>query len=99
MKINVLYPQFKSSAEKIGHKKYTPLSPDTAHRPATEFDRVELSKTAIEMQRAKSLSDAAPDIREGKVTEIKKQIEDGTYKIDSEKIAYKMIKESILLKL
>ena len=101
MKINVLHPQFNSSANKIGQKKPATPSADTAtaHRSNTKFDRVELSQTAIEMQRAKKMADAVPDIREEKVAEIKTQIENGTYKIDSEKIASKMIRESILLKL
>ncbi len=37
-----------------------------------------------------------PDIREEKVAELKKQIDQGTYKIDGKKIAFKMIKEFIL---
>jgi len=37
-----------------------------------------------------------PDIREEKVAELKKQIDQGTYKVDGEKIAFKMIKEFIL---
>ena len=37
-----------------------------------------------------------PDIREEKVAELKKQIDQGTYKVDEEKIAFKMIKEFIL---
>ncbi len=72
---------------------------ESAQRSDTKFDRVELSQTAMEMQRARKLADAVPDICEEKVAEIKTQIENGSYKINSEKIASKMIKESILFKL
>ena len=37
-----------------------------------------------------------PDVREGKVKEIKAQIEEGTYKVDGEKIAFNMIRESLI---
>ena len=63
---------------------------------ASAGDRVALSPEAREMQRARKLLDAIPDIREDRVTEIKARIEEGTYEIDGDKIAAKMIRESIL---
>ncbi len=59
-------------------------------------DRVELSPKAKEMQEAKRILGTIPDIREEKVAKIRKQIEDGTYQIDSEKIAEKMVTESLI---
>ena len=58
-------------------------------------DKVALSPAAKEIQEAKKILDALPDVREDKVAEIKGQIEAGTYTIDGEKIAFKMIRESI----
>ena len=59
-------------------------------------DRVELSARAKEMQEAKRIIGTIPDIREEKVAQIRKQIEEGTYQIDSKKIAEKMLTESFL---
>ena len=59
-------------------------------------DTIALSPEAKQIQEAKKLLDSLPDIREDMVAEIKEQIEAGTYNIDSEKIAFRMIRESLL---
>ena len=59
-------------------------------------DKVALSPEAKQIQDVKKRLDSLPDVREAKVAEIKGQIEAGTYTIDGEKIAFKMIRESIL---
>ena len=58
-------------------------------------DKVVLSPKAREIQEAKKLLNSLPDIREEKVTHLKKQIKSGTYQIKGEKIAVKMLKESL----
>ena len=58
-------------------------------------DEVVLSSEAKQIQRAKELIDALPDIREEKVAEIRARIEAGEYEIDGERIAEKMIQESL----
>jgi len=63
--------------------------------PST-VDRVVLSSKAQEIHEMKKLLNSIPDIREGKVAQIKERIENGTYEIDGKKIALKMIKESLL---
>ena len=40
--------------------------------------------------------DHIPDVREEKVSQLRSQIQNGTYEIDADKIAGKMIKESLL---
>ena len=64
--------------------------------PKTEGDKVALSPRAKEIVEAKKIIDSMPDIREEKVAAIKKEIENGTYKVDGKKVAVNMIKESIL---
>ena len=59
-------------------------------------DKVVLSPKAKEVQEATELIKELPDIREEKVAKLKEQVDQGTYKIDGEKIAFKMLKESIL---
>ena len=65
--------------------------------PATvKEDKVVLSPKAKEVQEATKLIKELPDIREGKVAKLKEQVDQGTYRIDGKKIAFKMLKESIL---
>lgn len=63
--------------------------------PARRGDRVSLSPQAQELRNAQKALDAIPDIRTEKVEEIKARIADGTYRIDSEQIAAKMIREAL----
>lgn len=59
-------------------------------------DKVVLSPKAKEVQEATKLIKELPDIREEKVAKLKEQVDQGTYRIDGKKIAFKMMKESIL---
>ncbi len=62
----------------------------------TKGDEVVLSPMAKEIQEAKKIIDSMPDIREEKVARLKEQIQNGTYQVDGEKIAGKMILGSLL---
>lgn len=69
--------------------------------PGTEMqgkpeDKVELSSRGREIQEAMQILKSVPDVREDKVALLKQQIEAGTYEIEGEKIAEKMIRESLL---
>ena len=71
----------------------------TPHEPPKEVvgeDKVVLSPKAREIQEAKRLLDSMPEIREEKVARLKEQIEKGIYRIEEEKIAEKMMMESLL---
>lgn len=61
-----------------------------ASAKAEKKDKVSLSSKAIEYQIAMKALKNVPDVRKDKVDEIKRQIEAGTYKIDSGKIVEKM---------
>ena len=71
-------------------------SPEEAPKGGLTEDKVALSPEAKQIQDVKKRLDSLPDVREDKVSEIKEQIEAGTYTIDGEKIAFKMIRESLL---
>jgi negative regulator of flagellin synthesis FlgM len=71
-------------------------SPGEVPKGGLSEDKVALSPEAKQIQEAKKRLDSLPDVREGKVAEIKEQVDAGTYHIDSEKIAFKMIRESLL---
>jgi negative regulator of flagellin synthesis FlgM len=59
-------------------------------------EKVDLSTKAKDIQQAQNALNNLPDVREEKVQEIKVQVEKGTYKVNAEKIADKMVKESIV---
>ena len=59
-------------------------------------DKVELSSVAKKIREAKKIIDSVPDIREQKIAHIKTQIENGTYQFNGEKIASRMLEESLL---
>jgi flagellar biosynthesis anti-sigma factor FlgM len=64
--------------------------------PASGGDSVSLSPQARFLQSAREALGEVPEIREEKVAAIRAQIEAGTYKVDGEKIAGKMIAEGLL---
>ena len=73
----------------------TPADPsDKKDRPVSGAGR-EMSRKAQELQNARKALKDIPDVREEKVARLKKQIENGTYEIDAEETAEKMIKESL----
>jgi negative regulator of flagellin synthesis FlgM len=59
-------------------------------------ERVDLSTTAKDIQQLKDALSKLPDVREEKVQEVQRMLKDGTYKIDADQIAGKMVGESIL---
>lgn len=59
-------------------------------------EKVDLSAKAKDFQRIRKILDQTPDVRQEKITEIKKQIENGTYAVDSEKVAAKMVVEHLI---
>lgn len=71
-------------------------SPRQASGEVSKEDKVELSPKAKEIQEAKKLLQAIPDVRNEKITLIKNQVEKGTYRINGEKTAAKMLEESLL---
>jgi negative regulator of flagellin synthesis FlgM len=59
-------------------------------------EKVNLSTRAKDIQQIRQILDQTPDIREDKVLELKRQIDSENYRIDAEKIAEKMVGESII---
>lgn len=58
-------------------------------------EQVSLSSKARDIQRATEVVRSSPDVRTEKVSKIKKEIESGTYKPDSDVIAEKILKDII----
>lgn len=59
-------------------------------------DRVSLSPQVRELEAARAAVSAMPEVREEKVAAIRAQVEAGTYVVDGEKIAGKMIEEALI---
>jgi negative regulator of flagellin synthesis FlgM len=59
-------------------------------------EKIELSSDVKDFNQIKKALDNIPDVREDKVQQIKKQINEGTYNVSGEKIAEKMVSESLL---
>ncbi len=80
--------QMKPKTEDVAEKD--------SQQQAITADRVIISDTAKRIQEARAQLETIPDTRSEKVSEIKRSIQDGTYKIEPDKIADKMIRESLL---
>lgn len=80
----------------IQDKKTNAAPKDRAAHTGAKADTVDISDTAKRVNAAREELDRIPDVREEKVAQLKKQIENGSYKVDPEKIAEKMLKDGFL---
>lgn len=60
-----------------------------------ESVKVDLSARAKDIQHAKELAMAAPDVDQSKVEKFQKLIDEGKYKVDAKAIAEKMVEEHL----
>jgi negative regulator of flagellin synthesis FlgM len=96
MKIYGNQPPDKSSApDKTGkaRKKGALRTKEAAGNETLSDSVVKLSPVAKEVKQIKTAIEALPDVREEKVHAVKDSIDRGTYKVEPEKIAGKMIEE------
>ncbi len=83
MKINYT-PQVIRSVK--NYKKQ--VSKTESSKPKSiKSDKIEISSSAKQFQAAFSELKKLPEIREARVSELKEQVQNGSYKVDSEKIA------------
>lgn len=80
----------------VQEKDKADAASEQPEKQQAKADTVVLSDTAKAVQEAKTQLDSVPDVREDKVAELREQIENGTYEVDSEKLAEKMITDSII---
>lgn len=65
---------------------------DTKGKSKTSFmDELRLSSMGIDATLAKNAVETAPDVREEKVAAIKEQIDNGTYEVDMDDFAGKLL--------
>ena len=82
--------------KQVQDKDKVDATSEQPEKQQTKADTVVLSDTAKKVQEAQKQLEAIPDVREDKVAQLKEQIENGTYEIDEEKIADKMLKDLLL---
>jgi negative regulator of flagellin synthesis FlgM len=63
---------------------------------ATPEDKVDFSHQAQEIKDAQKAAKALPDVREDKVAEIRQRLETGAYDANADKIAFHMLRESMI---
>jgi len=80
----------------VQDKDKTDATSEQPEKQRAKADTVVLSDTAKAVQEAQAQLKSIPDVREDKVAELKEQIENGTYEPDAEKIAEKMLTDSLL---
>jgi negative regulator of flagellin synthesis FlgM len=59
-------------------------------------EKVQLSSEAKDVQKAREILNSVPEIREEKVEPLKEKVEAGTYDVRGEKVAEKMLLESLI---
>jgi len=64
--------------------------------PETLVDKVELSAESKEIKKINDVLEMTPDVRADRVAELKKQIQEDRYHVDSEAVAEKMIDQTII---
>ncbi|MFB3926712.1 MAG: flagellar biosynthesis anti-sigma factor FlgM, partial [Syntrophales bacterium] len=88
--------QYQKSEKVKNESDEKALGQAPASSAAPPEEKVDLSTTARDIQKLKNEISRLPDVRNEKVQDLKKQLDQGTYKVDGGKIAEKMVGESLL---
>jgi negative regulator of flagellin synthesis FlgM len=59
-------------------------------------DKVAISSRAKDSAKAKEIAASSPDIDEAKVARLKSAIQNGSYKVDSDKVAERLVDEHLM---
>jgi negative regulator of flagellin synthesis FlgM len=85
-------PKSTQNATELNREKQLPDEQKSAGKAESGQDTiVNLSQALKETQLAKEIIASEPDIREDKVSELKQKIESGTYTIDYNAVADKLV--------
>jgi len=71
-------------------------SPKKGQEKSVQTESVKLSTAARELQKAREVLEATPEIREDKVGRFKREIEARTYDVRGDMVAEKMLRESLI---
>ena len=85
-----------SYVNQVQDKDKVDATSEQPEKQQTKADTVVLSDMAKTVQEAQTQLESIPDVREEKVAELREQVENGTYEIDANEIADKMLRDSLL---
>lgn len=88
--------QIDAYVNQVHDKNKVDPSHSKPDKAAAKTDTVVISDAAKRIQEIRNQLDEVPDVREQKVAQLRSQIENGTYEINSDKIAEKIIKEGLI---
>ncbi len=88
--------QIDAYVNQVHDKNKAEFSEEISNKAATKTDTVVISDAAKRIQEVRAQLDAVPDVNEGKVAQLRKEIEEGTYQRSADEIAAKMIREGLL---
>jgi negative regulator of flagellin synthesis FlgM len=83
-------------ASKIQQAKQPVPADREKEQPSVKEDTVSLSREAREVAAITQKLEQIPDLRNDKVSEIKEQIESGTYTVNGQKAAVGLLRESLI---
>ena len=89
-KVQKYQSEVKPGADRT--KKPTEKTVDQVDSPA---DNVQLSERSQEITGVQEAVEAAPEIRQDKVEAVKARLADGSYEVNSEKVADRILKSSL----
>jgi negative regulator of flagellin synthesis FlgM len=90
------FATYEAFVRQAQQKKRVDSNQPGERKSTVQQDVVQLSAEAKKLQEAQQLIKAVPEVREAKVDEIRSQIENGTYRVEGKKIAFNMIKKSLI---
>lgn len=76
----------------VGEKRKSNRTADVGSDSA---EKVTISNRAKDAARAKSIAKDAPDVNEEKVARLKAAVQNGSYKVDSEAVASKLVDDHL----
>lgn len=88
--------QIDAYVNQVQDKNKIDPSENKSDKPAAKTDTVVISDAAKRIQEVRSQLDAVPDVNEEKVARLRNEIENGTYEINADKIAGKMLREGLI---
>ena len=88
--------QIDAYVNQVHDKNKVDPSENKSDKAAAKTDTVVISDAAKRIQEARSQLDEVPDVNEEKVAQLRNEIENGTYKVNADQIAGKMIREGLI---
>lgn len=79
----------------VQQAKSSPKLQEGKGSPEDQSDKVMLSEIAVKMRHAMETIHELPDIREDRVSSIQNRLQNGTYPVDSERLAAKILDEAL----